>query len=61
MGTHNFEQSNVILLIYKQVCIFIGIVLLFLFGMDTARNYILPPQWKVAKGTINSASKTENN
>jgi hypothetical protein len=61
MGTYNFEQSNVILLIYKQVCIFVGIVLLFLFGMDTARNYILPPQWKVTKGTINSASNTENN
>ena len=61
MGTHNFEQSNVILMIYKQVCIVVGIILLFLFGIDTARNYILPPQWKVPKGTSNSASNSANN
>jgi hypothetical protein len=61
MGTRNFEQSNVILMIYKQICIVVGIILLFLFGIDTARHYILPPQWKVAKGTSNSASNTENN
>ena len=61
MGTHNFEQSNVILMIYKQICIVVGIILLFLFGIDTARNYILPQEWKVPKGSINSASNTENN
>jgi hypothetical protein len=61
MGTHNFEQSNVILMIYKQICIVVGIILLFLFGIDTARSYILPSQWKVAKGTSSSASNTENN
>jgi hypothetical protein len=61
MGTHNFEQSNVILMIYKQICIVVGIILLFLFGIDTARNYILPQEWKVPKRTINSASTTENN
>ena len=47
MGTRNFEQSNVILMIYKQICIVVGIILLFLFGIDTARTYILPSQWKV--------------
>ena len=61
MGTHNFEQSNVILMIYKQICIVVGIILLFLFGIDTARSYILPPQWKVPKGTSSSVSNTENN
>ena len=48
-------------MIYKQICIVVGIILLFLFGIDTARTYILPSQWKVAKGTSNSASNTENN
>jgi hypothetical protein len=61
MGTHNFEQSNVILLIYKQVCIFVGILLLFLFGMDTARNYILPPQWKVGGPKVQSTPPSANN
>ncbi len=46
MASYNFEQSNVILMIYKQMAIFVGIVLLFLFGMDTARNYIFPQEWK---------------
>jgi len=59
MGTHNFEQSNVVLMIYKQVVLVVGIILLFLFGIDTARNYILPNEWK---GTANnSASNAQNN
>jgi amino acid transporter len=49
MGTHNFETSNIVLMIYKQLVIIIGIILLFLFGIDTARNYILPIEWKVTK------------
>jgi hypothetical protein len=61
MGTRNFEQSNVILMIYKQICIVVGIILLFLFGIDTARNYILPPQWKVPRGASNSANNNNNN
>jgi len=59
MGTHNFEQSNVILMIYKQIVIVVGIILLFLVGIDTARNYILPKEWKGV--AANSASNTENN
>jgi len=59
MGTYNFEQSNVVLMIYKQVVIVVGIILLFLFGIDTARNYILPKEWKGA--ATNSVNNTENN
>ena len=47
MGVHKFEKSNVILMIYKQIVIAVGLILLFLFGIDTARNYILPLEWKV--------------
>ena len=46
MGVYRFENSNVILMIYKQIVIVVGIILLFLFGIDTARNYILPLEWK---------------
>ena len=34
-------------MIYKQIVIAVGLILLFLFGIDTARNYILPLEWKV--------------
>jgi len=51
MASYNFETSNVILMIYKQVVIFLGILLLFLFGMDSARHYILPVEWRDVKQT----------
>ena len=54
MVTYNFEQSNVILMIYKQIVLMVGIILLFLVGIDTARNYILPPQWKVEGPKVQS-------
>jgi hypothetical protein len=56
MGSYNFETSNVILMIYKQLVLFIGIVLLFLFGMDSARHYILPPQWRESSGSVRTNS-----
>ena len=59
MGTYNFEQSNVVLMIYKQVVIVVGIILLFLFGIDTARTYILPKEWKSTN--TNSTRNTQNN
>jgi hypothetical protein len=46
MGVYKFEKSNVIMMIYKQIVIAVGLILLFLFGIDTARNYILPIEWK---------------
>jgi len=61
MGAHKFENSNVILMIYKQIVIVVGIILLFLFGMDTARNYILPIEWKETKGSSNSNNNQEDN
>jgi hypothetical protein len=59
MGTYNFEQSNVIMMIYKQICIVVGIILLFLFGMDTARNYILPIEWVKTDGSSNSNNNND--
>jgi hypothetical protein len=61
MGVHKFENSNVILMIYKQIVIVVGIILLFLFGMDTARNYILPIEWKMTNGASNSKNNQEDN
>ena len=61
MGTYNFEQSNVILMIYKQAVLVVGILLLFLFGMDTARTYILPPEWKVGGPKVQSTPPSTNN
>jgi hypothetical protein len=61
MGVHKFENSNVILMIYKQIVIVVGIILLFLFGMDTARNYILPIEWKTTNGASNSNNNQEDN
>jgi hypothetical protein len=61
MGVYRFENSNVILMIYKQIVVVVGIILLFLFGIDTARNYILPIEWKGAKGSSNSAKNDSQN
>jgi hypothetical protein len=61
MGVYRFEKSNVILMIYKQIVVVVGIILLFLFGIDTARNYILPLEWKETKGSSNSANNKSNN
>jgi hypothetical protein len=61
MGSHNFEQSNVVLMIYKQVVLVVGIILLFLFGIDTARTYILPKEWKgAASNSVNNAQNNNN-
>ena len=48
-------------MIYKQIVIVVGIILLFLFGMDTARNYILPIEWKMTNGASNSNNNQEDN
>lgn len=48
-------------MIYKQICIVVGIILLFLFGIDTARNYILPQEWKVGGPKVQSTPPSANN
>jgi hypothetical protein len=59
MASYNFETSNVILMIYKQVVIFLGILFLFLFGMDSARHYILPVQWREPAKTNSAKTNSE--
>ena len=46
------------MMIYKQIVIAVGLILLFLFGIDTARNYILPLEWK--EKVANTAPATMN-
>ena len=47
MVKYNLEYTNIVLMVYKQFAILVGIVLLFMFGIDSARQHILPTAWRV--------------
>jgi len=47
MVKYNLEYTNIVLMVYKQLVIFVGIILLFMFGIDSARQHILPTAWRV--------------
>jgi len=46
MTHYNLEYTNIVLMIYKQLVVFVGVILLFMFGMDSARQHILPAEWR---------------
>jgi hypothetical protein len=56
MTNYKLEYTNIVLMVYKQMVLFIGVLLLFMFGIDSARQHILPSEWRV--GNLPTAGNT---
>ena len=58
MSKYNLQYTNIVLMVYKQLVMFLGVVMLFMFGVDSSRQHILPSEWRMGASNLLAPGNT---